>query len=71
VKFVIGTGYTSAYHRPKAGDARPDAISTVKGLLASQTMVSKAPGRLAYLRAGASRWSAASGPKAIELAGDR
>ena len=75
VKFVIGTGYTSAStigRKPATLAQMRACISTVKGLLAGQTVdFEGTPGRLAYA---AGRHipviMAASGPKAIELAGE-
>ena len=75
VKFVIGTGYTSAStigRKPATLAEIRECILTVKGLLAGQTVdFDGTPGRLAY--AGSQRIPvimAASGPKAIELAGE-
>jgi 5,10-methylenetetrahydromethanopterin reductase len=75
VKFVIGTGYTSAStigRKPATLAQMRACILTVKGLLAGQVMdFDGTPGRLAYA---AGRHipviMAASGPKAIELAGE-
>jgi 5,10-methylenetetrahydromethanopterin reductase len=75
VKFVIGTGYTSAStigRKPATLAQMRACISTVKGLLAGQTVdFDGTPGRLGYA---AGRHipviMAASGPKAIELAGE-
>jgi 5,10-methylenetetrahydromethanopterin reductase len=75
VKFVIGTGYTSAStigRKPATLAEMRACIATVKALLAGQTVDwSGTPGRLGY----ASRrpipvLMAASGPKAIEVAGE-
>ena len=75
VKFVIGTGYTSAStigRKPATLAQMRACISTVKGLLAGQTVdFDGMPGRLGYA---SGRHipviMAASGPKAIELAGE-
>lgn len=75
VKFVIGTGYTSAStigRKPATLAEMRACIATVKGLLAGQTVdFDGTPGRLGYA---AGRpipvIMAASGPKAIELAGE-
>ena len=75
VKFMIGTGYTSAStigRRPATLAEIRACISTVKGLLAGQTVdFDGTPGKLGYA---AGRpipvIMAASGPKAIELAGE-
>jgi len=75
VKFMIGTGYTSAStigRRPATLAEMRACISTVKGLLAGQTVdFDGTPGKLGYA---AGRpipvIMAASGPKAIELAGE-
>jgi 5,10-methylenetetrahydromethanopterin reductase len=75
VKFVIGTGYTSAStigRKPATLAQMRACISTVKALLAGQTVdFDGAPGRLGYA---AGRHipviMAASGPKSIELAGE-
>jgi 5,10-methylenetetrahydromethanopterin reductase len=75
VKFVIGTGYTSAStigRKPATLAQMRACITTVKALLAGQTVdFNGTPGRLGYA---ASRRipvvMAASGPKAIELAGE-
>src|SRR5947207_1229889 len=75
VKFVIGTGYTSAStigRKPAKLAEMRACIGTVRGLLAGKTTnFDGTPGRLGY----ASRRRipivmAASGPKAIELAGE-
>ena len=75
VKFVIGTGYTSAStigRKPATLAEMRACIATVKGLLAGQTVdFAGTPGRLGY--AGGRRIPvimAASGPKAIEVAGE-
>jgi 5,10-methylenetetrahydromethanopterin reductase len=75
VRFVIGTGYTSAstIGRPPATLAEMRAcIRTVRGLLAGDTVdFGGTPGRLGY--ASGRRipvLMAASGPKAIEVAGE-
>src|ERR1700693_3050296 len=75
VKFVIGTGYTSAstIGRPPGTLAEMrDCIRAVKGLLAGETVdFNGTRGRLSY--ASGRRipvLMAASGPKAIELAGE-
>jgi 5,10-methylenetetrahydromethanopterin reductase len=75
VRFVIGTGYTSAstIGRPPATLAEMrDCIRAVKGLLAGEAVAFGAtPGRLGY--AAGRRipvLMAASGPKAIEVAGE-
>ena len=75
VKFVIGTGYTSAstIGRKAATLAEMrECVSTVKTLLAGESArFGETAGRLAY--AGGRRipvLMAASGPKAIELAGE-
>ncbi len=75
VKFVIGTGYTSAstIGRTAATLAEMRAcVSTVKALLAGKTVdFAGTPGRLAF--ASGRRipvLMAASGPKAIEVAGE-
>ena len=75
VKFVIGTGYTSAStigRKPATLAQMRACISTVKGLLAGETVdFDGTPGRLGYA---AGRHipviMAASGPKAIEVAGE-
>src|SRR5204863_6182601 len=75
VKFVIGTGYTSAStigRKPATLAEMRACIGTVRALLAGETTnFDGTPGRLGY----ASRRRipivmAASGPKAIELAGE-
>jgi 5,10-methylenetetrahydromethanopterin reductase len=75
VKFVIGTGYTSAStigRKPATLAEMRACITTVKTLLAGQSAdFHGTPGRLAY--AAGRRIPvimAASGPKAIELAGE-
>jgi 5,10-methylenetetrahydromethanopterin reductase len=75
LRFVIGTGYTSAstIGRPPATLAEMrDSIRAVKGLLAGESVAFGAtPGRLGY--ASGRRipvLMAASGPKAIEVAGE-
>jgi 5,10-methylenetetrahydromethanopterin reductase len=75
VKFVIGTGYTSAstIGRTPATLAEMRAcITTVKALLAGQTVDFRGtPGRLGYATGRRIPvLMAASGPKAIELAGE-
>jgi 5,10-methylenetetrahydromethanopterin reductase len=75
IKFIIGTGYTSAStigRRPASLAQMRACIHTVKALLAGQTVDFQGmPGRLGYA---AGRHipvlMAASGPKAIELAGE-
>ncbi|HET7295617.1 MAG TPA: LLM class flavin-dependent oxidoreductase [Gemmatimonadales bacterium] len=75
VKFVIGTGYTSAStigRRPATLAEMRACIAAVKALLAGQTVDwGGTPGRLGYA---AGRpipvLMAASGPKAIEVAGE-
>jgi 5,10-methylenetetrahydromethanopterin reductase len=75
IKFVIGTGYTSAStigRKPALLAQMRACIHTVKTLLAGQTVDFQGmPGRLGYA---AGRHipvlMAASGPKAIELAGE-
>ena len=75
VKFVIGTGYTSAStigRKPATLAEMRACIATVKALLAGHSVdFDGTPGRLAY--AAGRRipvLMAASGPKAIELAGE-
>src|SRR5881275_2061142 len=75
VKFVIGTGYTSAStigRKPATLAEMRACIATVKALVAGQTVdFHGTPGRLTY--ASSRRipvLMAASGPKAIELAGE-
>src|SRR5881409_2259215 len=75
VKFVIGTGYTSAStigRKPATLAEMRACIATVRGLLAGESAdFDGTPGRLGYA---AKRRipivMAASGPKAIELAGE-
>jgi 5,10-methylenetetrahydromethanopterin reductase len=75
VKFVMGTGYTSAStigRKPATLAQMRATVSTVKGLLAGHTVdFDGTPGRLGFA---AGRpipvIMAASGPKAIELAGE-
>jgi 5,10-methylenetetrahydromethanopterin reductase len=75
IKFVIGTGYTSAStigRQPATLDEMRAAIGTVKTLLAARAAdFGGTPGRLGYA---AGRplpvLMAASGPKAIEVAGE-
>ena len=75
VKFVLGSGYTSAStigRKPATLAQMRECITTVKGLLAGQTVdFDGTPGRLGFA---AGRHipviMAASGPKAIELAGE-
>jgi 5,10-methylenetetrahydromethanopterin reductase len=75
VKFVIGTGYTSAStigRKPATLAEMRACIGTVRGLLAGESVdFDGTPGRLGYA---AKRRipivMAASGPKAIELAGE-
>src|SRR5438128_10580852 len=75
IKFVIGTGYTSAStigRKPATLAEMRACIATVKALVAGQTVdFHGTPGRLTY--ASSRRipvLMAASGPKAIELAGE-
>jgi len=75
VKFMIGTGYTSAStigRKPATHAEMRACIATVKGLLAGESVdFDGTPGRLGY--ASGRRIPvimAASGPKAIELAGE-
>jgi 5,10-methylenetetrahydromethanopterin reductase len=75
VKFVIGTGYTSAStigRKPGTLAEMRDCIRTVKALTAGGSVdFAGTPGRLSY--AGGRRipvLMAASGPKAIEVAGE-
>jgi 5,10-methylenetetrahydromethanopterin reductase len=75
MKFVIGTGYTSAStigRKPATLAQMRACIATVKSLLAGQTVdFGGTPGRLGY--AAGRRIPvvmAASGPKAIEVAGE-
>jgi len=75
VRFVIGTGYTSAStigRSPATLAEMRECIKAVKGLLAGESVTfGAAPGRLGY--ASGRRIPvimAASGPKAIEVAGE-
>jgi 5,10-methylenetetrahydromethanopterin reductase len=75
VKFVIGTGYTSAStigRKPATLDEMRACLAAVKALLAGERVdFGGTPGRLAY--ASGRRiplLMAASGPKAIEVAGE-
>jgi 5,10-methylenetetrahydromethanopterin reductase len=75
VKFIIGTGYTSAStigRKPATLAEMRACITTVKALLAGERVdFSGTPGRLAYgSRARIPVLMAASGFKAIELAGE-
>jgi 5,10-methylenetetrahydromethanopterin reductase len=75
VKFVIGTGYTSAStigRKPATLAEMRSCITTVKSLLAGKTVDwNGTPGRLAYASGRAIPvLMAASGPKAIEVAGE-
>src|SRR5881628_1287573 len=75
VKFVIGTGYTSAStigRRPAALADMRACIATVRGLLAGESVdFDGTPGRLGYAaKRRIPLIMAASGPKAIELAGE-
>lgn len=75
VKFVIGTGYTSAStigRRPATLAEMRACIGTVKALLAGETVdFGGTPGRLAYASGRPIPVvMAASGPKAIEVAGE-
>ncbi len=75
VKFVIGTGYTSAStigRKPATLAEMRACIVTVKALLAGETVDwSGTPGRLGYASGRPIPvLMAASGPKAIELAGE-
>src|SRR5688500_5390785 len=75
VKFVIGTGYTSAStigRKPATLAEMRACIATVKALLAGETVdFTGTPGRLAYgTRGRIPVLLAASGFKAIELAGE-
>jgi 5,10-methylenetetrahydromethanopterin reductase len=74
-KFVIGTGYTSAStigRKPATLAEMRACITTVKTLLAGETVdFHGTPGRLGYAsRRRVPVLMAASGPKAIELAGE-
>lgn len=75
VKFVVGTGYTSAStigRKPATLAEMRACVTTVKALLAGQTAdFGGTPGRLAFASGrGLPVLMAASGPKAIELAGE-
>ena len=75
VKFVIGTGYTSAStigRKPATLAEMRACITTVKALVAGQTVdFHGTPGKLAYTNGRRIPViMAASGPKAIELAGE-
>ena len=75
VKFVIGTGYTSAStigRKPATLAEMRSCIATVKSLVAGKTVDwSGTPGRLAYASGRPIPvLMAASGPKAIEVAGE-
>src|SRR5882724_9269695 len=75
VKFVIGTGYTSAStigRKPATLAEMRACITTVKALVAGQTVdFHGTPGRLGYATGRRIPvLMAASGPKAIELAGE-
>jgi 5,10-methylenetetrahydromethanopterin reductase len=75
VKFVIGTGYTSAStigRNPATLAEMRRCITTVKALLAGQSVdFAGTPGRLGYASGRPLPvLMAASGPKAIELAGE-
>jgi 5,10-methylenetetrahydromethanopterin reductase len=75
VKFVMGTGYTSAStigRRPASLAEMRSCVSTVRALLASESVdFDGTPGRLAFAsRRPIPLIMAASGPKAIELAGE-
>jgi 5,10-methylenetetrahydromethanopterin reductase len=75
VKFVIGTGYTSAStigRKPATLAEMRACIATVKALTGGQTVdFNGTPGRLAYASGRPIPvLMAASGPKAIELAGE-
>ncbi len=75
VKFVIGTGYTSAStigRKPATLAEMRACITTVKALLAGQSVdFHGTPGKLAYTSGRRIPViMAASGPKAIELAGE-
>jgi 5,10-methylenetetrahydromethanopterin reductase len=74
-KFVIGTGYTSAStigRKPATLAEMRSCIATVKSLLAGKTVDwNGTPGRLAYTSGRSIPvLMAASGPKAIEVAGE-
>jgi 5,10-methylenetetrahydromethanopterin reductase len=75
VKFVIGTGYTSAStigRKPATLAEMRACITTVKGLVAGHAVdFAGTPGRLSYTSGRRIPvLMAASGPKAIELAGE-
>ena len=75
VKFVMGTGYTSAStigRRPASLAEMRSCVSTVRALLAGESVdFDGTPGRLAFAsRRPIPLIMAASGPKAIELAGE-
>jgi 5,10-methylenetetrahydromethanopterin reductase len=75
VKVVVGTGYTSAStigRKPASLAEMRTCIGTVKALLAGETVdFDGTPGRLAFASRGRiAVLMAASGPKAIELAGE-
>jgi 5,10-methylenetetrahydromethanopterin reductase len=75
VKFVMGTGYTSAStigRRPATLAEMRECLRTVRALLAGESVdFGGTPGRLAFAaRRPIPLIMAASGPKAIELAGE-
>jgi 5,10-methylenetetrahydromethanopterin reductase len=75
IKFIIGTGYTSAStigRKPATLAQMRHCITTVKALLAGETVdFQGTPGRLRYATGQhIPVLMAASGPKAIELAGE-
>ena len=75
IKFVIGTGYTSAStigRKPATLAEMRACIATVKGLVAGKSVdFNGTPGRLGYTSGRSIPvLMAASGPKAIELAGE-
>ena len=75
VKFVMGTGYTSAStigRKPATLAEMRECIRTVRTLLAGESVdFAGTPGRLGYAAKGRIPLiMAASGPKAIELAGE-
>lgn len=75
LKFIIGTGYTSAStigHKPATLAQMRACVRTVKALLAGDVVdFEGTPGRLGYATGPAIPvLMAASGPKAIELAGE-
>ena len=75
VKFVMGTGYTSAStigHRPATLAEMRECLQAVRTLLAGESVdFGGTPGRLAFAaRRPIPLIMAASGPKAIELAGE-